>query len=260
MGLNSLRDLELSGVRWELSENQGLTGPSKKQNTISQESSVIEAAPSTPAGSSTASDTMIPALRPVVLSSAVESANGAADTTALCTAISAFNHPLKQFVKNTVLPHFTNSDLLIITDAPGADDDDNAKILTGAAGELMNKMLSAIGLSRDNVSIVPLVFWRTPGGRTASREELDLAKPFVDRALSLLKSKAILTLGILTASEIANAKLPKDHGNLFATVDGIPVFPIYHPNYLMLKVDAKKDAWEALQKLEKLLKKPQESL
>jgi DNA polymerase len=170
---------------------------------------------------------------------------------------------LKQFVKNTALPHFAQSNshgLLVITDAPSTDDDNIGKILTGAGGELMDKMLSSIGLSRDVVSIVPLVFWRTPGGRTPVREELDLAKPFVDRAIALLRPKAVLTLGVLTAIEIAGAKLPKEHGNQFATADGTPVFPIYHPHYLILKPDAKKDVWETLQKLQKLLKNTEELL
>lgn len=256
---DSLRYLESAGVRWELSENQAITDQREKQSTNQS-----EAISTTSHNQTTASaDAVIPAAKPVVVSSATESANSANDLNALCGAIADFNHPLKQFVKNTALPHFaeTNTNgLLIITDAPGADDDNNGKILTGAPGELMDKMLNAIGLARSNVSIVPLVFWRTPGGRTPAREELDLAKPFVDRAIELLKPKAILTLGILTAAEIANAKLPKEHGNQFATPSDIPVFPIYHPNYLILKPDSKKDVWEALQKLQKLLKNPEESL
>lgn len=259
MGLNSLRYLESAGVRWELSENQAITGPSKKEAATSMDSVSVQ----TSTGTTNSAPAVIPASAPVALSSAQESADAATDLSALCNAIAEFNHPLKQFVKNTVQPHFASQNeagLLIITDAPSADDDESGKILTGAAGDLMDKMLSAIGMSRDAVSIVPLVFWRTPGGRAASREELDLAKPFVDRAVSLLQPKAILTLGILTAAEIANAKLPKDHGNQFESATGLPVFPIYHPNYLILKPDAKKDAWDALQKLQKLLKNPQESL
>jgi DNA polymerase len=97
---------------------------------------------------------------------------------------------------------------------------------------------------------MPLVFWRTPGGRTPAREELDLARPFVDRAIELLGPSAILTLGTLAAGEIANAKLPKQHGELFED----KIMPIYHPNFLLLKPDSKREVWEALQNLRKLLK------
>ena len=76
----------------------------------------------------------------------------------------------------------------------------------------MDKMLSAIGLSREVVSIVPMVFWRTPGGRSPSRSELDLARPFVDRVIELLHPRVILTLGTLPATELAGLNLAKSHG------------------------------------------------
>ncbi|MDR0741342.1 MAG: uracil-DNA glycosylase [Rickettsiales bacterium] len=263
MRLNSLRDLELAGIRWELCENQSKKVSSRKSNPVRAEVAPKRTSVSSAAFGFAPDAAVIPPAAPIALSSAQSCAEGASNLSALCGAIAGFNHPLKQFVKNAVMPHFAENrgaGLLIITDAPSADDDGNAKILTGTAGELMNKMLGAIGLSRDTVSIAPLVFWRTPGGRIPAREELDLAKPFVDRAIVLLKPKAILTLGILTAAEIAKAKLPKDHGGQFESENGIPVFPIYHPNYLMLKPDAKKDAWVALQKLQKFLKNSPEPL
>jgi DNA polymerase len=254
MGLDSLRDLELAGAIWELTDNPAAGGPEKTSPDKAEAAGAKTSAPLCAA----AAGAMIPPSAPAVLSRARESATGAGDSLALLAAIENSGHPLKQFAKNTVAPHFAAADsdsgLLIITDAPSADDDESGKILTGAAGDLMDKMLAAIGLGRGAVSIAPLVFWRAPGGRTPAREELDLARPFVDRAAALLKPKAILTLGVLTAAEIANARLPKDHGKQFETADRTPVIPIYHPNYLMLKPDAKKDAWEALQKLQNLLK------
>jgi DNA polymerase len=236
---------------WELSETKTFIKPPEKQNNDG----------GGPAAAQT--NAIVPPARPVAPSAATNAANAADDLPALRRAIAEFNHPLKQFAKNTALPRFVQgggAGMLIITDAPSSDDDDSGGILTGAAGELMDKMLAAIGLTRDMASITPLVFWRAPGGRSPSREELDLAKPFVDRAISLLKPRAILTLGILTADEIANAKLPKNHGEQFECQGKIAVFPIYHPNYLILKPDAKKDAWAALQKLQKLLNNPQETL
>lgn len=243
MGVKSLHYLNLCGVKWELSETQVTTDPIKTQDTTNTNTKTD------------AQVSVIPVSAPISIDYATSAAQNAGDLATLATAIEQFNHPLKQFVKNTAMPHLAdNTELLIITDAPSADDDDNGAILTGAAGELMDKMLGAIGMTRANVSIVPLIFWRTPGGRSPAREELDLGRPFVNRAIDLLRPRVILTLGILTAAEIVNAKLPKDHGTLFETANGTPVLPIYHPNYLMLKVDAKKDAWEALQKLQKLLK------
>jgi DNA polymerase len=115
-------------------------------------------------------------------------------------------------------------------------------------------MLNAINLSRDNVSIVPILFWRTPGGRTATDTEIELARPFVWRAIELLAPRAILTMGTLAAREIVGVKLPDATGKLSHTASDIAVMPIYHPSFLMLKPDSKRAAWVALQELQNLLK------
>jgi DNA polymerase len=245
-----LRDLVLAGVRWELREAQFPTSEELKEKSEELDSA-----------DKTHHSTLIThhsgAIAPIAPVSAPDVA-GVNDTQSLVRAISDFNHPLKQFAKNTVLPRLTTDDrrLLIITDSPSADDDESGQVLSGAAGALMDKMLAAIGLSRADVSILPMVFWRTAGGTSPSKNDLDLARPFVNRAIELLRPAAILTLGTLAASEIANAKLPADHGKqLSVTSDqlSVPVIPIFHPNYILLKPDTKKVVWEALQKLQRLL-------
>lgn len=248
----SLRDLKLAGVQWELYE---------VQSTIDVSVSDI------PASGPKKQDDIktIPPTAPINTDVAQDIAKTIDSLPALCTAIEAFEHPLRQFVKNAVMPHFASegTGLLIITDAPGPDDEASGKILTGASGELMDKMLSAIDLRRENVSILPLIFWRTPGGRTPTSEELNLTRPFIDRAIDLLKPRFILTLGTLVAAEIAGSKLPRDHGKSSEfkvqssdndNLESIRVMSIYHPNYLILKPDAKRDVWAALQNLQNLLK------
>ncbi|MBR2510686.1 MAG: uracil-DNA glycosylase [Alphaproteobacteria bacterium] len=143
---------------------------------------------------------------------------------------------------------------MILTDIPSSDDDESGKILSGGIGELLDKMIGAIGLSRENVSIVPMIFWRTPGGRTPTKQELELARPFVDKAIELINPKVIVTLGTLPATEMANINLAKQHGEIIDLENGIKMIPIFHPNYLMLKPAAKKDAWVALQKVQNILK------
>lgn len=249
MGIRSLMDLKLSGVKWELSETTTLN-TEKKDSDVTK--TVINQDTST---KNTEKIAVIPAIAPISVSMAKNIADGSKDLQSLCDAILNFNHPLRQFVKNVVLPHFPNQNggLLIITDAPSTEDNEKGLVLTGNTGDLMNKMLSAINLNRESVSVIPMIFWRTPGGRTPSTEELELSKPFVIRAIELLKPSAILTLGISTAKSIANAKLPDNHGDIIQNEFG-SIIPIYHPNYLLLKPDAKREVWEALQKLEKLLK------
>ncbi len=232
MGMNYLQDLSLAGVRWELADNND--EPAKPEPTQQTQDNK--------------NATVIAPRAPVKLGSAETAVADANDTMALLAAIAGFNHPLRQFVKNVILPHLVPGKLLIITDSPSGEDDDSGKVLSGPAGALMDKMLGAMGLSRENVSILPLVFWRAPGGRSPAREELDLARPFVNKAIELLNPSVILTLGSLAAGEIAGLKLPSDHGNT-TELNGTTVMPIYHPNYLLLKPDAKKPVWDALQKI-----------
>lgn len=256
-----LRDLVLAGVKWEvtdmpmaLSSIARVAFVADKKEDIKNRDSAVDKS-----NSNRTHTSIVPPIAPQQAMSVETAAAMAArpvDMDSLCRMISEFNHPLRSGATNVVLPQVGKSlkGLVIVTDVPGADDDATGNILSGAAGELMDKMLSAIGMLRDNVAIIPLVFWRTPGGRSPTREELDLARPFVNRCFGLLKPKLMLTLGTLSASEIANVNLPRNHGVPVELASGTTVVPIYHPNYLILKPTAKRDAWTALQLVQNLLK------
>lgn len=242
---NLLQDLVMAGVQWELGDN-----------SIGFMEMVSHAAKPV---SRTRTASLVPPISPASQVD-IETANAMASrpTTmdALIRMILEFNHPLRAGATNVVAPTAaTNPNgLVVITDIPSSDDDSSGRVLSGAAGELMDKMLAAIGMSRENVSIIPLMFWRTPGGRTPTRIELDLARPFVNRAIELLEPRAILTLGTLAATEVAGTDLMRNHGNEVILPNDIHVFPIYHPNYLILKPGAKASVWTVLQNVQKLLK------
>ena len=236
MNTDGLRDLELAGVHWELRDDDATAA-----------AATVESTPAAPGMA-----TPVPPRAPISVSDAADAADGATTPDALDRAIAAFNHPLRA---GAVSPHWGKSGgLVIMTDMPGTDDEATNQILGGAAGELLDKMLAAIGFGRADITIVPLLFWRTPGGRTPTRDELDLARPFVTNALKLAAPRVILTLGTLAAAEMGNVTLPRDHGTLTQTPDGIDLMPIYHPNFLLLKPAAKRDAWTALQIVQNLLK------
>ena len=242
---NLLKDLVMAGVQWELVETSigfmemvSHSTPTPPRTRIA--SVVPPMAPAPPMDVETASAM---ASRPTTMD-------------ALNRMILEFNHPLRGGATNVVVPavaHNPNG-LVVITDIPSNEDDASGKILSGAAGELLDKMLAAIGMSRENVSIMPLMFWRTPGGRTPTRIELDLARPFVNRAIELLEPRIILTLGTLAASEIVGTDLMKNHGTEVVLANDVHAFPIYHPNYLILKPGAKGDVWNVLQNVQKMLK------
>ena len=257
MSYTSLRDLVLAGVRWELSDIPVVAPKTPAVTSVSVASDTRRDAESVVAEMGRAMASVVPAIAPaqtISLDTVRAMASRPADMATLNRMIGEFNHPLRATATNTVLPHVGQGDLLIITDIPGTDDDASGQILSGTTGELMDKMLSAIGLSRDTVSIVPMVFWRTPGGRSPSRTELDLARPFIDRAIEILHPRVILTLGTLPATELANINLAKSHGVATVLDCGATLVPIFHPNYLLLKPAAKRDVWSALQNVQNILK------
>ncbi|MBQ8686423.1 MAG: uracil-DNA glycosylase [Alphaproteobacteria bacterium] len=257
MSYSDLNYLELSGVRWEISDTP-IMAP---KITTTPDNDILSTPRPTAAtviaeiGRSASS--VVPPIAPVATIS-VETVRSMAtrpnDTSTLNRMIGEFNHPLRPTATNTVLPHFGNGKLLIITDTPGPDDDSTGRVLSGAPGDLMDKMLSAIGESRETTSIVPIIFWRTPGGRTPTTSELELARPFIDRAIELIKPRVILTLGTLPATQICGVNLAKSHGTPVTTENNGIIIPIFHPNYLILKPTAKRDVWTVLQNVQNILK------
>ena len=246
MKINVLTDLNLAGVYWELAEKPIQNDVKKRpvQQTFSTNHSKIE------------KNVIVPPSAPITLDTVKSMVERPTDIDSLIRMIGEFNHPLKAGVTNTVMPNIADkpNGLWIITDSPSTDDDLSGHVLSGNAGEMTDKMLSAIGMSRENVSIVPLLFWRTPGGRSPSREELDLSIPFVEKIIEKLSPKVIVTFGTLATIEITKRNLSDVHGNEIIDDKNRLIIPMYHPNYLILKPSAKKDVWAALQNVQKLLK------
>ena len=254
MSYNALRDLDLAGVRWELVDTPLSVANIGQQNTPEAQKKTTNIAEI-----SRISTSVVPPIAPIqtISQETVNAmANRPSDIPALIRMIGEFNHPLRATATNTVLPHIATAPngMLIVTDIPSSEDDECGNILTGAVGELMDKMLAAIGMGRENVSIIPMLFWRTPGGRTPSRVEIDMARPFVDRMINMLAPRVILTLGTLPATEIAGVNLAKAHGTPVTQENGRIIMPIYHPNFLILKPAAKRDVWNALQNVQNILK------
>ena len=247
MGNYTLQDLNMAGVKWELSEF-----PTKQDG---KKEPVQQTLLPTKDGQK---PIIIPAAAPITLDTVKSMVARPTDIDSTMRMIAEFNHPLRNGATNVVMPNIAKNPngLLIITDFPSSDDDLSGKILSGPAGELTDKMLSAIGMSRENVSIIPLLFWRTPGGRSPTREELDLSTPFVDKIINMLSPRIIVTFGTLASAEFAKTNLTDKHGNEIITDSGLTIIPMYHPNYLILKPSAKKDVWDALQNIQKLLKNP----
>ena len=154
----------------------------------------------------------------------------------------------------------TKSKLMIIGEAPGQEEDEQGLPFVGRAGQLLNKMLSAIQLDRKDVYITNVVPWRPPQNRTPTDEEILEFLPFLQRQIEILQPDFIYLLGTVAAKAILATPLSlgKLRGkwyeykslNMDKTVN---VLASYHPAFLLRSPNFKKEAWSDLQILQKKL-------
>lgn len=153
--------------------------------------------------------------------------------------------------------------LVIIGEAPGADEDRAGKAFTGPAGELLDKMLGSIGLDRTKVRLINIVPWRPPGNRPLTESEIALCLPFLHRQIALIAPQALLVLGGIAAKAllgtVAQGGIRRLRGKWQqAEIEGIPAplpcLPSYHPSYLLNTPSAKREAWQDFLNLSVLLK------
>lgn len=141
-------------------------------------------------------------------------------------------------------------ELCFIGEAPGADEDAQGEPFVGAAGQLLNKIIAACGMKREEVYICNILRCRPPGNRTPNEKEAGNCRPFLEKQLELVAPKYICALGACAAQNLLGTTLSigKLRGAL-QSYKGIPVLCTYHPAYLLRNPPAKKDVWEDMQKL-----------
>jgi uracil-DNA glycosylase family 4 len=148
------------------------------------------------------------------------------------------------------------SRLMLVGEAPGADEDRQGKPFVGRAGRLLDKMLAAIGLDRSHVYIVNIVPWRPPGNRTPTPQETSICLPFIQRQIELAAPRLLVTVGApstLTLLGVTEGIL-KARGRWRDYQIGartIPAMPILHPAYLLRTPSQKRLAWRDLQAIRK---------
>jgi DNA polymerase len=150
--------------------------------------------------------------------------------------------------------------VMVIGEGPGVEEDRQAKPFVGKAGQLLDRMLGAIGLSRaTNVFITNVNYWRPPGNRTPSDEELELCRPFVDRMIDLGRPKLIIAAGGVSSKSLLQASIgiTKLRGTeqTLTTPGGYsgPLFPIFHPAFLLRRPEEKSRAWRDLLQIQEKL-------
>src|SRR6476620_9188219 len=140
--------------------------------------------------------------------------------------------------------------LMFVGEAPGADEDIQARPFVGRAGQLLTKIIEAIGLKREEVLIGNVNRCRPPGNRPPTFEEASMCKPFLEREIAIVQPEVIVTRGNTALQNLLGAKqgISKLRGT-FQDYKGINVMPTYHPAYLLRDPSKKREVWEDLKKV-----------
>jgi DNA polymerase len=142
---------------------------------------------------------------------------------------------------------------MLIGEAPGADEDKQGEPFVGRAGKLLNDILKAIDLTRDDVFIANILKCRPPGNRDPLPSEMETCMPYLYKQIELINPKIILCLGRVAANGLLNKKLSLSalRGNVYE-LNGIKVVVTYHPAALLRNPGWKKGCWEDVKKFKKL--------
>ncbi len=182
-----------------------------------------------------------------------EAARKAVSLEALAAALQAFDGcGLKATAKNLCFYRGNpNARVAIIGEAPGRDEDIEGKPFVGRAGQLLDRMLAAIGLTEADVHITNIVYWRPPGNRTPTPQEAQVCRPFLERQMELVAPEIIITLGGPAAKAVLDVTdgILKVRGRWHELTIGaakIRVMPTLHPAYLLRTPAAKRQVWRDL--------------
>jgi len=168
-----------------------------------------------------------------------------------CTRCRLHKQGRKQIVFGVGNP---KAELMFIGEAPGADEDQQGEPFVGRAGQLLNNMIKAMGLQREEVYIANIIKCRPPGNRTPERDECETCSPFLMRQIAAIKPKAIVALGAVAAKTLLaiNAPMSEFRGRWF-DFRGTKLAVTYHPAFLLRDPRQKKETWKDLQMVMKEL-------
>jgi len=174
-----------------------------------------------------------------------------------CTRCKLHQQGRKQIVFGVGNPH---ADLMFVGEGPGADEDAQGEPFVGRAGQLLNNMIKAMDLRREDVYIANVVKCRPPGNRTPERDECDTCSPFLMRQIAVIKPKVIVALGAVAAKNLLaiNAPMAELRGRFYEFMpvgarssdpswEGAKLAVTYHPAFLLRDPRQKGEAWKDLQ-------------
>src|SRR5438477_3745252 len=180
-----------------------------------------------------------------------------------CTRCKLHKQGRKQIVFGVGNPH---AELMFVGEGPGADEDTQGEPFVGRAGQLLNNMIKAMGIRREDVYIANIVKCRPPGNRTPERDECETCSPFLMRQIAVIKPKVIVALGAVAAKNLLamNAPMSELRGRFYDFMptgarsndpewQGAKLAVTYHPAFLLRDPRQKGEAWKDLQMVMKYL-------
>ncbi len=168
-----------------------------------------------------------------------------------CTRCRLHKQGRKQIVFGVGNP---NAELMFIGEAPGADEDEQGEPFVGRAGQLLNNMIKAMGLRREDIYIANIIKCRPPNNRTPERDECETCSPFLMQQIKVISPKAIVALGAVAAKTLlaVNAPMSELRGHWY-DFRGTKLAVTYHPAFLLRDPRQKKETWKDLQMVMKEL-------
>ena len=149
------------------------------------------------------------------------------------------------------------SDIMIIGEAPGKDEDERGKPFVGRAGQLLNSFLRSIKLNRDSVFITNTIKCRPPDNRNPANDEIKACSGFLEKQIELIKPKVMVLLGKIAANSLLGEDKPMSdlrQKKFFIDKYNIPIVVFYHPAYILRSPLKKSNVWEDLKFLDNILK------
>jgi DNA polymerase len=147
-----------------------------------------------------------------------------------------------------------NARLMFVGEAPGHDEDIQGIPFVGRAGQLLTRIIEAIGLTRDDVYIANVIKCRPPGNRNPEPDEVDTCEPFLVRQVQAIRPRVIVALGTFAARALlrSNDPISRLRGQIFKYGEAL-LIPTFHPAYVLRNPASKRDVWEDMKKVRDLL-------
>lgn len=197
------------------------------------------------------------------LLAARQAAAAATTLDALRAAVTAFDGcSLKATATHTVFADGNPAaPLMLIGEAPGADEDRIGRPFVGVSGQLLDRMLATIGITRDSAYITNVLFWRPPGNRKPTEAEIALCRPFVERHIALVRPRILVLVGGTASAALmpGSEGITRLRGRWFdlalnGETETFATTAMYHPSFLLRSPDRKREAWADLLNVKAKLK------